>query len=86
MERPPGRDDSAFPEGTCACGADLASAGDLGVRYSHQVIDLPEARARTIQNDRHQVRCAYGRVHVADGPPEAAGAPGTVTYGLNFQA
>ena len=24
--------------------------------------------------------------HVADAPPEAAGAPGTVTYGLNFQA
>ena len=25
-------------------------------------------------------------MHVADAPPEAAGAPGTVTYGLNFQA
>ncbi len=27
-----------------------------------------------------------GRVHVVDPRPEAAGAPGTVTYGLNFQA
>jgi hypothetical protein len=75
-----------FPAGSCACGADLAGAEDLGVRYSHQVTDLPEARAQTIQHDRHQVQCACGRVHVADAPPEAAGAPGTVTYGLNFQA
>ena len=32
-----------FPAGACACGADLAGAGDLGVRYSHQVTDLPGA-------------------------------------------
>ncbi len=32
------------------------------------------------------MRCACGRIHVADAPPQAAGAPGTVTYGLNFQA
>ena len=61
-------------------------ARDLGVRYSHQVTDLPEAHAETIQHDRHQVECACGRTHVAGPPPEAAGAPGTVTYGLNFQA
>ena len=75
-----------FPAGACACGADLAGAGDLGVRYSHQVTDPPEARAQTIQHDRHEVRCACGRIHVAAAPPEAAGAPGTVTYGLNLQA
>jgi transposase len=75
-----------FPEGTCECGRDLAGARDLGVRYSHQVTDLPEARAETIQHDRHAAQCSCGRVHVADAPPEAAGAPGTVTYGLNFQA
>jgi hypothetical protein len=75
-----------FPEGTCGCGRDLAGAADLGVRYSHQVTDLPEARAETIQHDRHEVQCACGRRHVADAPPEAAGAPGTVTYGLNLQA
>jgi transposase len=75
-----------FPEGACSCGKDLAGAADLGVRYSHQVTDLPEARAVTTQYDRHAARCACGRGHVADAPPEAAGAPGTVTYGLNFQA
>ena len=53
---------------------------------SHQVTDLPEARAETTQYDRHEVECPCGRRHVADAPPEAAGAPATVTYGLNFQA
>jgi transposase len=75
-----------FPRGACGCGADLADAADLGVRYSHQVKDLPPVKAVTIQHDRHQVACGCGRVHVADAPPEAAGAPGTVTYGLNVQA
>jgi hypothetical protein len=56
------------------------------VRYSHQVTDLPEARAQTTQYDPHEVACACGRVHVTDAPPEAAGAPGTVTYGLNLRA
>ena len=75
-----------FPAGSCGCGADLADASDLGVRYSHQVTDLPEMIATTVQHDRHEVECSCGRVHVADAPPQAAGAPGTVTYGLNFQA
>ena len=82
----PDKTGDVFPEGRCECGRDLAGARDLGVRYSHQVTDLPEARAVTVQHDRHEVECACGRVHVADAPPEAAGAPGTVTYGLNFQA
>ena len=57
------------------------------MRYSHQVTDLPEARARTVQHDRHEVECACGARHVAAAPPEAAGAaPGTVTYGLGLQA
>jgi transposase len=75
-----------FPQGRCTCGADLSGAADLGVRYSHQVTDLPDARALTVQHDRHEARCGCGRVHVAGAPPEATGAPGTVTYGLNFQA
>jgi transposase len=75
-----------FPQGACSCGADLNDARDLGVKYSHQVTDLPGAAAETTQHDRHEVECACGRRHVADAPPEAAGAPGTVTYGLNFQA
>ena len=61
-------------------------ARDLGVRHSHQVTDLPAARAETIQHDRHEVECACGRTPVAGPPPEAAGAPGTVTLRLNFQA
>ena len=81
----PDKTEDVFPEGRCECGADLAGAADLGVRYSHQVTDLPEARAVTIQYDRHAAGCSCGRVHVADAPPQA-GAPGTVTYGLNFQA
>src|SRR5271166_205093 len=82
----PDKTADVFPAGSCQCGADLAGAADLGVRYSHQVTDLPEARAETTQYDRHEVECPCGRRHVADAPPEAAGAPGTVTYGLNFQA
>jgi transposase len=75
-----------FPGGACECGLGLAGAPDAGVAYSHQVTDLPEARAETTQYDRHEVECPCGRRHVALAPPEAAGAPGTVTYGLNFQA
>jgi transposase len=82
----PDKTEDVFPEGICPCGADLAGARDLGVKYSHQVTDLPEARAVTIQHDRHEVECACGRTHVANVPSEAAGAPGTVTYGLNVQA
>ena len=82
----PDTTEDVFPEGICPCGADLAEARDLGVRYSHQITDLPEARAVTIQHDRHEVQCACGRTHVAGVPPQAAGAPGTVAYGLNFQA
>ena len=82
----PDMTEDVFPSGCCGCGQDLAGARDLGVRYSHQVTDVPEAEAETAQYDRHEVECSCGRVHIADAPPEAAGAPGTVTYGLNFQA
>jgi hypothetical protein len=75
-----------FPRGRCTCGADLSGAADRGVRYWHQVTGLPGARAETVQHGRHEGRCGCGRVHVADAPAEAAGAPGTVTYGLNFPA
>jgi transposase len=81
----PDKTEDVFPAGRCACGRDLAAARDLGVRYSHQVTDLPEARAVTIQYDRRAAGCCCGRVHIADAPPQA-GAPGTVSYGLNFQA
>jgi transposase len=51
----PDKTEDVFPAGSCACGADLAGAADLGPRYSHQVTDLPEARAQTTQYDRHVV-------------------------------
>ena len=84
----PDRTVDLFPEGNCQCGADLDQAADRGTVLSHQVNDLPEeVRAQTVQYDRHEVECACGRVRIADAPPEAGGAaPGTVTYGVNFQA
>jgi len=84
----PDRTEDLFPVGPCECGTNLKGAADLGVVFSHQVNDLPEeVRAQTVQYDRHEVECACGRVHVAAAPPQAGGAaPGTVTYGVNFQA
>ncbi len=74
-----------FPDGRCECGADLAGAADLGVAASHQQVEIPLACAQVIQHDLHAVACGCGRVHQAAAPP-GAGAPGTVTYGLNLQA
>ncbi len=68
-EHPDGTRD-VFPAGGCACGAGLSGAADLGVRYCHQVTDLPETAAITVQYDRHEVDCGCGRRHVADPPPE----------------
>jgi transposase len=74
-----------FPEGSCACGADLAAAADLGVAASHQQADIPLAAATVTQHDLHEVACSCGRVHRA-AAPAGTGAAGTVTYGLNLQA
>ena len=74
-----------FPEGTCECGADLGGAADLGVAASHQQVEIPLAPARVIQHDLHAAACTCGRVRQA-AAPAGAGAPGTVTYGLNLQA
>jgi transposase len=74
-----------FPEGSCACGAALADAADLGVAASHQQVDIPLAAAQVIQHDLHEVACGCGRVHRAPAPA-GTGAAGTVTYGLNLQA
>jgi transposase len=57
-----------FPQGRCTRGADLSGAADLGVRYSHQVAELPDTRALTVQHDRHEARCGCGRVHAAGAP------------------
>src|ERR1039458_538396 len=74
-----------FPDGACACGADLAGAADLGVAASHQQVDIPLAAARVTQHDLHEVECGCGRTH-RGAPPAGTGAAGTVTYGLNLQA
>ena len=59
----PGRTVPHFPQGTCACGADLARAADLGVAASHQKIEIPLMTAAVIQHDVHEVACGCGRVH-----------------------
>jgi hypothetical protein len=74
-----------FPQGACACGADLAGAADLGVAASHQEIEIPEMAAQVIQHDLLVVACRCGLVHRAPAPP-GAGAAGTVTYGISLQA
>ena len=74
-----------FPQGACACGADLAGAADLGVAASHQEIDIPQMAAQVIQHDLHEVACRCGLVHRAPAPA-GAGAAGTVTYGISLQA
>ena len=57
------------PEGTCACGADLGDAADLGVARSCQQKEVPEPKAQTIQHDLHEARCACGKTHMAPRPP-----------------
>jgi transposase len=74
-----------FPDGSCECGADLAAAADLGVAASHQIVDIPLETATVTQHDLHEVACRCGRVHRAPAPA-AAGAAGTVSYGLALQA
>ncbi|MDQ2816327.1 MAG: IS66 family transposase [Actinomycetota bacterium] len=48
-------------------------------------MEIPLETAKVIQHDLHEVACGCGRVHRA-APPDGAGAPGTVTYGLALQA
>jgi len=81
----PGKTEPLFPEGSCACGRDLADADDLGVVASHQLMDTPAVTAVLTQYDEHAVACRCGRVHAA-APPPGAGETGTVTYGPNLQA
>jgi transposase len=73
-----------FPDGTCACGAALSGAADLGVAASHQQVEIPLAAARVIQHDLHAVACSCGRVHQADRPGGVSAA--RVSYGPNLQA
>jgi transposase len=75
-----------FPDGTCACGAALGTARDLGVVASHQQVEIPLASATVTQHDLHAVACACGKVHQAARPGGVSGGPGTVSYGPSLQA
>ena len=76
-----------FPQGDCACGADLADAADLGVARSYQQEDVPEPRpAVRYQHDLHKARCACGKVHVAPRPAGVPDAPLSVGPRLSAMA
>ena len=76
-----------FPQGDCACGADLADAADLGVARSYQQEDVPEPQpARRYQHGLHKARCACGRVHVAARPAGVPDAPLSVGPRLSAMA
>ncbi|MEO3874539.1 transposase [Nonomuraea sp. B12E4] len=73
-----------FPQGSCACGADLGEAADLGVTARHQQIEIPLVSARRFQLNLHTVACRCGRVHCAERPAGVPAAP--VSFGINLQA
>jgi transposase len=72
------------PAGACGCGADLASAADLGVARSFQQLEVPLITARRVQHDLHQARCCCGTVHVAARPEGVRGS--VVSIGPNLRA
>ena len=71
----PDRTEDHYPQGTCACGRDLAQAADLGVARSYQQEEIPAAPAERVQHDLHQALCGCGREHVAERPPGVPDAP-----------
>jgi hypothetical protein len=73
-----------FPDGRCACGADLAGAADLGVVDRYQQTEIPLVSATVTPYDQHAVTCGCGTVHTATRPEGARTAP--VGYGPNLQA
>jgi transposase len=76
-----------FPQGDCACGADLADAADLGVARSYQQEDIPEPQpSGRYQHDLHKARCACGKVHVAPRPAGVPDAPLSVGPRLSAMA
>ncbi len=72
------------PQGSCGCGADLATAHEVGIERSHQVHDLPQVRIRVSQHDVYRVRCECGAEHVGSLPAEVSAAPSS--YGVNLKA
>jgi transposase len=71
-----------YPEGGCACGADLAGAADLGVARSFQQLEVPEPSAQRIQHDLHETVCGCGQHHVAARPAGVPDSP--VSIGPNL--
>jgi len=72
-----------FLEGACDCGADLATAHDLGVVDCYQQHEIPLVSVSVVQYDQHAVACACGRVHTASRP--AGAGSGRIEYGPNLR-
>jgi transposase len=73
------------PQGSCACGTDLAEAADQGVASACQVTDVPLVTASTVEYRMRRVLCGCGREHVAAAPVQA-GVGNTRVYGANLRA
>jgi hypothetical protein len=73
-----------YPQGTCACGADLSGAEDLGVARSFRQLEIPQPSAQRIQHDLHLGLCGCGREHQASRPPGVPDSP--VSIGPNLRA
>jgi hypothetical protein len=73
-----------FPTGACGCGAELATATDLGVVDRYQQHEIPLVAVTVTQYDQHAVRCGCGKVHTATRPDGARSGP--VGYGPNPRA
>ena len=82
----PDENKDRFPEGCCGCGADLASATDLGVVDRYQQHEIPQVTVKVIQYDQHRVRCGCGTVHTAGRPDGTRSGNGNVGYGPILQA
>lgn len=78
------RHEQRIPDGLCVCGADLASAVDLGVVDRYQQHEIPLVSVTVTQYDQHAVACSCGKVHTAARPEGAGG--GRVEYGPNLRA
>jgi transposase len=57
-----------FPEGPCACGADLSDAEDLGIIDQYQQHEIPLVTVTVTQYDQHgATRCRVWRVNSQTG-------------------
>ena len=75
-----------YPEGACACGADLAGAAHLGVARSFQQLEVPEPSAQRIQHYLHDMVCRCVLHHVAARPPCVPDSPVSICPNLRALA